>query len=76
MHHNRLAKLMKIKLILLGLLSFAAVLLQGCIAFPPLVQVEHKDSPGNQEIVRRLDAIDHRLDQLEQKSTPSTPPHS
>jgi starvation-inducible outer membrane lipoprotein len=43
-----------------------ALLLQGCIAFPPLIQVEHKDSPPqNQEILKRLDAIDHRLDAIE-----------
>jgi hypothetical protein len=35
---------------------------------PPLVQVEHKESPQNQqEIISRLDAIDHRLVALEQK---------
>jgi len=46
----------------------AGVALQGCIAFPPLVQVEHKDSPANQqELIRRLDTIDRRLDALEQK---------
>jgi hypothetical protein len=43
------------------------LLLEGCIAFPPLVQVEHKDA-GNQEIIRRLDAIDQRLGQLERQS--------
>jgi uncharacterized lipoprotein YajG len=50
--------------------SLAAVLLvAGCVAFPPLISVEHKDSPaGNAEVVKRLDAIDHRLDQLEQKT--------
>ncbi len=53
---------------LLLLLAAATMLLQGCVAFPPLVQVEHKDSAGNQEIMRRLDAIDQRLGQLEQKS--------
>ena len=38
---------------------------QGCIAFPPLIQVEHKDSPDDKEILRRLDSIDKRLDSLE-----------
>ena len=60
---------MKTKAITFPLLSLAALVLQGCIAFPPLVQVEHKDSPGNsQEILRRLDAIDRRLSRLEQKT--------
>jgi hypothetical protein len=58
---------MKKKSIMLGTLALGALLLQGCIAFPPLVQVEHKDSPSNAEVIRRLDAIDHRLDQLDQK---------
>ncbi len=48
--------------------GFSALLLQGCVAFPPLIQVEHKDSPNNnQEIVKRLDAIDNRLSQLEKE---------
>ncbi len=54
-------------------LAFGALLLQGCIAFPPLIQVEHKhDAPqapppsSNDEVLRRLDAIDGRLNKLEQ----------
>jgi hypothetical protein len=59
---------MKTKMLRVLFLSIIAVTLQGCIAFPPLVQVEHKESPQNQqEIIRRLAAIDHRLDALEQK---------
>lgn len=56
-------------------LVFGALLLQGCVAFPPLVQVEHKHAappPGpasNDEVLRRLDTIDQRLQKLEQ-----TPP--
>jgi starvation-inducible outer membrane lipoprotein len=47
----------------------AGVALQGCIAFPPLIQVEHKDAPQNQqELIKRLDAIDHRLDALEHQA--------
>jgi starvation-inducible outer membrane lipoprotein len=49
------------------------LLLQGCIAFPPLIQVEHKDSPQqvtNQEIMRRLDEIDKRLKNMEQQPAP------
>jgi len=61
---------MKTKPGLLNLFSIALLALacQGCIAFPPLIQVEHKDSPEDKEILRRLDAIDRRLDALEQKS--------
>ena len=59
---------MNVEKYLLLLLAAATILVQGCVSFPPLVQVEHKDSAGNQEIIRRLDAIDQRLGQLEQKS--------
>jgi hypothetical protein len=60
---------MKKRLIVLGVVCFCAFLLQGCIAFPPLVQVEHKDNPAaNAEVMKRLDAIDQRLAQLEQKT--------
>lgn len=59
---------MKTRKALAGLLAISGlVLVQGCIAFPPLIQVEHKDNPPNQEILRRLDAIEHRLDAIEQK---------
>ena len=57
---------MKKRLPMLVALPTLMVLLQGCIAFPPLVQVEHKDNPSDQQILQRLDAIDHRLDQIEQ----------
>ncbi len=57
---------MKTQTIRLLLLFLAVICLQGCVAFPPLIQVEHKD--GNQEVLKRLDAIDHRLDALEQKA--------
>lgn len=59
---------MKPKLIVLSLAA-AMLALQGCIALPPLVQVERKDAPpanNNAEIIKRLDAIDKRLDNLEQ----------
>lgn len=59
---------MKTRKALVGLMAISGlVLLQGCIAFPPLIQVEHKDAPPNQDIVRRLEAIEHRLDAIEQK---------
>lgn len=47
------------------LIAFGAAILQGCVAIPPLIQVQHKDN--NDEIARRLDSIDRRLDRLEQK---------
>jgi hypothetical protein len=58
---------MKTKLSLLLLLVLGSAVLTGCVAFPPLIQVEHKHEDQNQELMRRLDAIDHRLDQLEKK---------
>ncbi len=58
---------MKTKAITLGIAVVFAALVQGCISLPPVVQIEHKDNPNNQEIARRLDRIDQRLDQLEQK---------
>jgi hypothetical protein len=58
----------KPKLLNLSSLALLALACQGCIAFPPLIQVEHKDSPEDKEILRRLDAIDRRLDAIEQKS--------
>ncbi len=59
---------MKTKAITLGIAALLGMLVQGCISLPPIVQVEHKDNPNNQEIVHRLDRIDQRLDQLEQRS--------
>ena len=38
---------MKNKKHLFALCGLAGLLLQGCIAFPPLIQVEHKDVNGN-----------------------------
>lgn len=58
---------MKKHLLTLVILPALALLLQGCIAFPPLIQVEHKDSPSDQEVLRRLDSIDARLAAIEQK---------
>jgi hypothetical protein len=64
-------KVAKVKAVSLLLLGFMAPLLSGCIAFPPLISVEHKDAPSNAnanaELMRRLDSIDQRLNQLEQK---------
>jgi hypothetical protein len=66
---------MKSKLIVLGIIPFVAMLSQGCIAFPPLIQVEHKDSPPDQELVKRLDSIDHRLDEMEKKMDSRSAPN-
>ena len=62
---------MKSKLILMSLVG-SAVLLQGCIALPPLVNVERKEVAGtnnnnNDEVLKRLDAIDKRLGKLEEQ---------
>jgi hypothetical protein len=51
---------------LLPVLAFAIVL-QGCVAFPPLIQVQHRDG-GNADLIRRLDSIDKRLQALESKA--------
>jgi hypothetical protein len=47
-------------------IALSAVALQGCIEIPPLIQVQHKDN--NEDIQRRLDSIDRRLERLEQRS--------
>lgn len=50
------------------MLAVFAMLLQGCISIPPLIQVQHKeDNHGDlnrrlAEIERRLEKIDNRLD--------------
>ena len=56
----------------MGMLVIGSVLVQGCvIGFPPLVNVESKESKeskaGNQEMMKRLDAIDKRLAELEKQ---------
>lgn len=52
-------------------LAMSTVFFQGCIAFPPLIQVEHKHDAvppsNNDEVLKRLDAIDKRLDTLEKQ---------
>jgi len=67
---------MKMNKVLLGMLLAGAVLVQGCvIGFPPLVNVESKASKNeNKELIKRLDAIDKRLADLEsQKSAEKKP---
>lgn len=58
---------MRLNRVMLGILLVAAVLAQGCVVgFPPLVNVESKESKNeNKELLKRLDAIDKRLSQLE-----------
>ena len=53
------------KAIFLGTFSLATFVFQGCVAIPPLIQVQHKDN--NTELRSRLDSIDRRLDRLEQQ---------
>ena len=49
--------------ILLALVG--GTVLSGCIAIPPLINVQHKDAdPQNQ---KKLDAIEKRLERLEEK---------
>jgi hypothetical protein len=55
-----------------AILLAATVLFQGCvIGFPPLVNVESKEAKNenkeseNKEMMKRLDAIDKRLAELE-----------
>ena len=64
---------MKTKIIRLMLLLTLAQLLQGCLALPPLVHVQHREakaapSKDDQELLRRLDAIDERLSKMEAKT--------
>jgi hypothetical protein len=47
-------------------ITVSVVVLQGCVAIPPLIQIERKDN--NEEILKRLDSIDRRLDRLEEKT--------
>jgi starvation-inducible outer membrane lipoprotein len=43
----------------------AAIILTGCVAIPPLINVQHKGEDS--QAVRKLDAIEKRLDRLEEK---------
>ena len=55
------------KLILSCLLVVGAAVLQGCIAIPPLIQVQHRDNGSSNLNDSRLDAIEKRLERIEQK---------
>ena len=41
------------------------VLFNGCVAIPPLINVQHRDSSPDSN--RRLEDIDKRLQRIEQK---------
>jgi len=61
---------MKTKLLaLLTILITSSVLLQGCVGLPSLVHVEHKHSVDDKAVAKRLDSIEKRISQLEQKNT-------
>ena len=47
------------------LFGMAALCLNGCVAIPPLIQVQHKDNDA--DVVRKLDEIDKRLKRVEEK---------
>jgi hypothetical protein len=76
MAKHKLGIPMKMNRAVLGLLLVAAVLAQGCvIGFPPLVNVESKESKNeNKEMMKRLDSIDKRLSQLEHPQEPEKKP--
>jgi hypothetical protein len=62
---------MKTKIARLFLLGVACAALQGCVAIPPLIQVQHKEAAvSNDEVMKRLDSIDRRLDRLERGGNP------
>ena len=62
---------MKTNKLLMAIMLAGTVLLQGCvIGFPPLVNVESKESKNeNKELMKRLDAIDKRLADLEKQQS-------
>lgn len=64
---------MKTNTVLMGIFLAGAVLLQGCvIGFPPLVNVESKEAKNeNKKLMKRLDAIDKRLAELEKQRVAS-----
>jgi hypothetical protein len=72
MSEEEAARPMKTRRILLGILLAGTVLVQGCvIGFPPLVNVESKESKNeNKELMKRLDTIDKRLADLEKQQGP------
>jgi hypothetical protein len=62
---------MKTKLIIAIVMPALLLCAIGCVSLPPLVKVEHKETNSNEAVAKRLESIDHRLDQLEKtKSGP------
>ncbi len=51
-----------------GLLA-AGLSFSGCVAIPPLIQVQHRES-SNVDLAKKLDAIERRLDRIEDKVEP------
>jgi hypothetical protein len=49
----------------LSLLLAATSLFSGCVAIPPLINVEHKNADS--DVSRKLDSIEQRLESLERK---------
>lgn len=45
------------------LIALCGIILNGCVAIPPLINVQHREDDKNND--RRLDSIERRLDQLE-----------
>ena len=55
---------------LVPMLSAAAslLILSGCVAIPPLINVTHqKDSKDDSSVNQRLDRMEERLDRIEKK---------
>jgi hypothetical protein len=71
---SSILKIMKTKIVSSFLLVTTAICLQGCVAIPPLIQVQHKDGASNEQIIRRLDSIERRLERLEHRPV-SGPEH-
>ena len=55
---------MKKMILSLAVAVVALSFLSGCVAIPPLIQVQHKEGDATS---RKLDAIEKRLERLEQK---------
>jgi hypothetical protein len=57
---------MKRTRLLLALCALTITALTGCVAIPPLVNVQH-DHHGDSKIDSRLKAMEERLERIEQK---------
>ncbi len=64
--HDRMETEMKTKLLVVLLAALGAGFFTGCVAIPPLIQVQHKDAEPS--IGKRLDSIEKRLERIEEKS--------